>query len=153
MAVWSRLSAPTLADFIDLLNGAQIGSVNIAGGALVDGLTLIIDTTGANRTVTFSPAKNRAWTAEEIVAQIEAAHADLVDASHVKVSSPGTVPAKWLSIWKDGGAIVRSTGTANTVLGFSDSADQTQAVKTDTVVKDFDRDTSNQGTWVAITYE
>jgi len=153
MAIWSNITAPNLADFIEALNGAQVGTVNLSNGADVDGLEFIVDTTSTPRTVTFSPAKSRPWTAAEIVAQINAAHADLADVAHVKVSSPGTVPQQWLSIWKDGGATVKKTGTANTLLGFSTAADQVQAVVVDTTIEKIDRDTSNQGTWVALLYQ
>lgn len=153
MAIWSNITAPNLADFIEALNGAQVGTVNLSNGADVDGLEFIVDTTGTPRTVTFTPTKSRPWTAAEIVAKINAAHADLANVAHVKVSSPGTAPHQWLSIWKDGGATVKSTGTANSLLGFSTTADQVQAVVTNTVVQRLDRDTSNQGTWVALLYQ
>ena len=142
-----------MADFIEALNGAQVGTVNLTSGADVDGLTFIVDTTGTPRTVTFTPAKSRPWTAAEIVAAINAAHADLADVAHVKVASPGSLRHQWLSIWKDGGATVKSTGTANALLGFSSAADQVQTVVVNTVIQKIDRDTSNQGTWVALLYQ
>jgi hypothetical protein len=154
MAFWTRIIVPNLEDLLDELNNVLIGTANISGGADVDGLTFIVDP-GTPRTATFTPAKNRLWTPEEVVDHINAAHGDLAGSASAKVMKTGGVAVgdRRLVMWLEGGLTVDKDGTANSVLGFSTTADQVQAVpRANTIVQYLDRDESNQN-WVAVIYE
>lgn len=126
MAAFKNYSYRNKADMIDGLNGAIISSVDLSGGLDLDGLTLIINVGGAgDRTVTFSPAKSRVWTAQEIYDQIYAAHADLQGVVSLEVKSvrPDLVAGaqtylKFVDNVAAAAVTIRSTGTANSLFGF-----------------------------------
>lgn len=124
MALWERHVFGDQEQMVNFLNGALIGSKNLAQGAEVDGLTFIVDIGGGDVTTTFSPAKNRAWTIEEIVAAINASVAGL--ANLYSANNPGHqmhgVDRRILLV-RDGALTVKSTGTANTLLGYSTAGD------------------------------
>lgn len=123
MAAWQHMTFASQAEMLDTLNGAIISPYSMGDGLPVDGLNLIINVGGAgDRTVTFAPAKGRDWTADEIVAQIVAAHGDLAGVPHVLLrgGTPGVAWVKFLRLVKHAGAVitVKNSGTANALFGF-----------------------------------
>jgi len=155
MAGWDIRPFDSLNRVRDYLNGVIIGTVDLSDGANVDTKTLVIDVDGGgNRTVTFAPAKSRDWTLAEIVAQIEAAHADLVGVPVVYIDAApgGAVGPKFLVLVKDGSVItIQNTGTANTVLGFpapQTIGDPVAIAELHSLVRDPD----NMGRWVTAVY-
>jgi len=136
--MWSSRRFQTERELVDFLNGAVLGTVNLhPSGANVDGLTLIVNAGGVDRTVTFAPALGRNWTADEILAQILATAGmagvaslhvpERYDTSH----PPGRgTKHRYLRLFSDPAIIVRNTGTGNAALGFNvaPAADQTQAL-------------------------
>jgi hypothetical protein len=158
MALWTHKRFATLEQALDYLNGAMIGTVNLNAGALVDGLTFIIHDGIADRTTTFAPAKSRAWTIQEIVAQINATPT-LGDVASAVIKTPraGAGPVQYLRIFGDPNHTIRGNGTANTVLGFDAPAtpanDTVQVKILDTAVAYFrqiNRDPNRQ--WEVIHY-
>lgn len=124
MASWNVNKFRSSSDVIDFLNGVIVGAANLHRyGADVDGLTFIFDKGGGNVTVTFAPVKNRQWTLDEIIAHINLTEASL--AQKKVMTSIGT-PDVRLRIDKQslGSLTIKSTGTANSHLGFSTVADQ-----------------------------
>lgn len=158
MARWYRYIFPTWPKMEQFLNGAIRGSVDISDGADVDTLTLIIEVHGVDRTVTFAPAKGRDWTWQEILAQIEAAHSDLVGVPTIYQNEelPGYgqgVPIdRRLQLYDSPSVTVRSTGTANAVLGFSAVSDTAQEIIPDSVVQHFERIEDSKDSWMVIIY-
>jgi hypothetical protein len=123
MAIWEQYRFTDAEQMINFLNGALIGSQNIGAGADVDGLTLIIDIGGGDVTVTFAPAKNRLWTAAEVVAQINASFAGLARVySHNRPNQQPPMIDRRVLLERVGALTVKSTGTSNGVLGFSTTA-------------------------------
>lgn len=158
MALWTRKQFATLEQALEYLNGALIGTVNLhTNGADVDGKTFIVNDGTADRTVTFSPAKSRNWTLDEIVAQINA-HANLSNAHAViRTSRSGGLIDRRLAIFNDPAYKIRGNGTANSVLGFPSPAtpanDSTQVIIANTDVEVFrsiSRDPNQQ--WVVVHY-
>lgn len=159
MAHWTFREFASFEVFTEYMNGSVVGwraGGNIYEGALVDSLTLIIDTTGTPRTVTFTPTKSRAWTKEEIVAQIHNAHADLVGvASWIWVNPAGSPPDARLRLYNSGGNLtLDKDGTANTLLGYQGSAgsDESQAQILDTSLNRVLHDPDGQNRVIAIFY-
>lgn len=154
MADWTYIGFPSVEAFVDYMNGSLIGTVNITGGADLDGLVFIVDGGSGNQTVTFSPAKNRNWTLGEIIDKINSTHASLAGtATVVRVNPPGTPPDMRLRMHKDGTMIVRfSGGTANATLGYSTTADQTQTIIADTDLYRVYVDPDGQNRVVAVFY-
>lgn len=155
MALWSARLFSSRYAMIDFLNGALMGSVNIHSGALVDGLTFIVDTGSGNITVTFEPAKSRAWTAEEICTEINGADASLtgVASPHsIQEPRPQLEQERRLQLVRDGSLTVRSTGTANEVLGFSDTADTVSVPVADTDIHNITRIPMEQDSWAVVWY-
>jgi hypothetical protein len=130
MAAWQHLKFDNVHDMINYLNGEVVAPNDISGGLLVDGLTLVINVGGlGDRTVTFAPAKSRAWNPAEIRAAVEAAHADLTDIPEYW-NSPrqgNTDTATYLKLVSPTAevVVVKSTGSANTLFGFSAVLDTT----------------------------
>lgn len=153
MAKWSMQQFVSFDRFLDHMNGALIGGVNISIGAALDGLTLIINAGAGNKTVTFAPVKNRNWTISEILAQIAAADPSLVGvASTIQLSTPGSSIDMRLRLFMDGALIVRSTGTSNLLFGFSAAADTTQAIVANTDLNHVFHDWDGQNRIIAIFY-
>jgi hypothetical protein len=157
MAVWNVMNFRSKKELIDYLNGALKGTVNLHGGALVDGLTFDIDLGAGVLTTTFAPALGRAWTPAEIVAAIEAADPTLVGVPKVSIVDgeggvTGMPPDRRLALFLDGSLTVKSTGTANLLLGFSDVADTIRAGVADTDVHSITRVAPEQDSWVLVTY-
>ena len=158
MASWQRTVFPSYVEMERYLNGAVRGTVDITDGAVVDNLTLIINVNGVNRTTTFAPAKARAWTFTEILAEIEAAHADLVGVPTLYLPrglpgvGQGVVIERYLQLYDDPGVIVRLGGTANAVLGFSAVADTTQNIIPSAAVHSIMCNCDDQDVWTVVLY-
>lgn len=122
MAVWRTFNFVSKEKMDEFLNGVVVGSVDIRPGAVVDGLTLIANVGAGDVTVTFAPAKGHAWTAAEIVAQIEATFAGYPKLE-LETREAGLGAKAYLKMSNDTSVTIRSTGTANAALGFSAVAD------------------------------
>lgn len=154
MAEWIDRTFVTRSNMIEYLNGLLIGIVNLHEGAEVDNKTLIINVGGAgNRTVTFQPAKSRAWTLAEIIAEISGAHADLVGLpkEHVPKASPGADQKRYLKLSTNDSFVVVKTGTANPLLGFDTVNDETAHHFLNTEVADLTFE-QRRSVWSVITY-
>lgn len=151
MAAWSRKTFASLRELVAYLNGALLGAVNLyPNGADLDGLTIIINDGVADRTVTFT-AKGSNWSAAEIVAQIAADPNLADDVATIKTTMAnyvGAVAEQYLQIVGDPAHIVRSTGTANTALGFSAVSDTTQVITANTDVIEIAPVSDPNGRWV-----
>ena len=158
MAHWTKKQFPSLERALEYLNGVMIGTVDLnPNGADVDGKTFIVHDGTSDRTVTFTPAKSRNWTAVEIVDKINA-HANLsgmyLAVREVRV---GAGAAQYLAIWGDPAHTIRGNGTANAELGFAEGVtpgdDTTQTIIPNTEVESFKaaaRDPNQQ--WVVVHY-
>jgi len=106
-----------LQEMMDYLNGL-IGGSELSYPLALDGLTLIVND-GADKTVTFS---GDALVPKEVVAQINAVKAGAVTLRNYGYSSPPSPRLLFILA----GLKVKSTGTANSLLGLPTSgADQT----------------------------
>lgn len=141
--MWYYVTKPSAQELLRVLNGVLTNSVDLYNGASVDGLTFILDVGGGNVTVTFAPAKSRKWTIEEIVAQINASVAGVASIYNKMATDPQTGPARYLTISHENGAVVRSGGTANTLLGFSAAADTEQELLASSDVKSITHEEHN----------
>lgn len=157
MATWKIHRFRNDRDLCDTLNGAITSVKNGDEGFPVDTLTLIINAGGGDQTVTFAPAKGRYWTLEEIIAAINAAHVSLAGVARIArgltAGEPTGTPA-YLRLVKDNGTTVtvKSTGTANTLFGFSAVADTVGVPYADTEVESRVGVIDNK-TWYAVTYK
>ena len=153
MALWRTLTFKSLIDATIYLNGAIVGTVNIHGGALVDGLTFIANNGGADRTVTF-PARGRAHTPAEIVASIAAGHADINASPYLYAQNdiaPKAVDRR-LMLYQDTPTItVTAAGTANALLGLAGPLTQTITPDTGIAGRIY-RNIDGQDTWTVIAY-
>ncbi len=153
MAMWNAKMFRSKIDLMNHLNGVLVGSNNLFSGALVDGLTFIVDIGGGDVVTTFAPAKNRPWTLAEIVAAIDAGISGVPYAWNNDIGPvSGTPPDRRLALTRDGAITVKSTGTANALLGFSTTANTVSAPIPDTSVFSINRVTLEQDTWVLVTY-
>ena len=119
MASWSTYKFGSSRELTEFLNGAIINSLNLHSGADVDGKTFIFEVNGGgDTTVTFTPAKSRNWTLEEIVAHINLSEAGLAEIR--TETRPGfNKSVRKIKLEKDLTSFeVKATGTANGVLGF-----------------------------------
>jgi len=136
-------------------NGAHVGTKNLFNGANVDGKTLIVDIGAGDVTVTFAPAKNAPWTIDEIVAKINGT-ATLTGLASKQVDKlpASSGPTSFLRIFKDVvTCTIKSTGTANPDLGFSDSADTVRTpVQTTEIISGPRFLSSERDTWVTVLY-
>ena len=124
MATWQRANFASIEQMINFLNGALIGTENLADGAEVDGLDFIYDIGAGGVTVDFTPAKNRAWTAAEIAAQINASLAGSTRVySHNSPFQQLRGVDQRILMERDGALTIKKTGSANTLLGFSTADD------------------------------
>lgn len=151
---WSVRNFPTQKEMLRYLNGDLEGSVNLHEGALVDGLTFIVDIGAGDVTVTFGPAKSRAWTLAEIVAKINAA-ATLTGVASISVKGVGQYAEttdRRLNLQHGTSLVVKSTGTGNAALGFSGAADTTAVILASTDVKFIDHEITPSGpeSWIAV---
>jgi len=160
MATWAHHYFRSLKDATAFLNGAINVPVNLGPGLELDGLNLLISKDGAaNRTVTFT-AKGSLWSAEEIVAQIVAAHADLVGAATYEQNVGSFHTGKgqlYLRIGKDDGSVytIRGSGTANPVFGLpapATPANDTVGTPFANTDAYFLRNVGDQNPWVVVTY-
>lgn len=120
MAVWSQVAFNTVEQLVNFLNGVVIGGQNLVQGAAVDGLTLVVDIGGGDVTVTFTPAKSRPWTAQEIAAKINASIAGIARVYSRNYDNPYLAGGdQRILLERDGALTVKTTGTANALLGFS----------------------------------
>ena len=146
MASWTITKFGSAKKMVEFLNGTILGTRNLSSGASVDGLTFIFDKGAGNVTVTFSPAKSRAWTLSEIVDKINVTEAGLAHINNV-----GGLDRR-LSIEKDLASLtVKSTGTANSLLGFSTTADQVSDRIVDTEVYSAAPEPGEQS-WIVVRY-
>ena len=146
MASWTITKFGSAKKMIEFLNGTILGTRNLSSGAAVDGLTFIFDKGAGNVTVTFSPAKSRAWTLAEIVAKINTTEAGLAHINNVGGTD------RRLSIEKDLASLtVKDSGTANSVLGFSTSGDQVSDRIVDTEVYSAAPEPGQQS-WILVRY-
>jgi hypothetical protein len=155
MALWDIKALRTKTATKNYLDDALVGITNLHNGAAVDNLTVIIDAGSGPQTVTFSPVKNRAWTIEEIVTQINAGHASLADIAHIEVLPTYEVHApvvRRLRILKDSSITVDKDGTANTLLGLPTAADWVRDQILDTEVFKMLRHTAEKDTWFVVTF-
>jgi len=147
MASWNVARFGSSKKMTDFLNGRVIGNVNLLNGADVDGLTFIFDKGGGDVTVTFT-AKGRVWTINEIVDQINVTEAGLAHIDNVG----STPPDRRLAIEKDLASLtVKSSGTANSLLGFSTTTDQVSDRVVDTEVFSAGPEPGEQS-WVVVRY-
>lgn len=154
MSSWNSRSFIGFEHVLDYLNGSVFGSANLADGADVDGLTLIINNGTSDVTVTFAPAKGRNWTAAEIADQINNT-AGLAGVASIanKTRAMGQSLDLRLRIMGDPNHTVKSTGTANSVLGFSTTSDTAQSIIPDSEVKYIlDPTRSPNQKWIVVTY-
>lgn len=123
MALWNRHTFGSEEQMVHFLNGALAGIENLVQGAAVDGLTFIVDVGAGDVTTTFNPAKSRPWTAAEIVAAINTTTSGLarVYSDNSPAHQMHGVDQRVLLV-RDGSLTVKSTGTANALLGFSTTA-------------------------------
>jgi hypothetical protein len=147
---------PNRQDLVDFLNTALYGTVNLVDGATVDNLTFIVDIGGGNVTVTFAPVKSRDWTLLEIIDQI---NTDLsATVASIKLIGAGQVPRPDDTIvdrrlkMTYGTLTVRSTGTANTALGYSDASDTVGGSLATSVVEELDYHHHEKDTWNLVLY-
>lgn len=158
MALWRTATFESMEAMIDYMNGALVGTVNLRDGADVDLKTLIIDPGTGNKTCTFSPAKSRNWTLEEIVAKIEAT-SGLEGIASVRILSVGhnvTVIDRRLLLVGDPGITIRGNGTANAELGYVEGStpadDTTQVITPQAAVERAYRNVDGQDTWTVLLY-
>jgi hypothetical protein len=140
MALWERhIFSIDQLQMINFLNGALIGTTNLAEGAEVDGLTFIVDIGGGDVVTTFTPAKSRAWTVDEIVAKINASVAGVAQPYSLNLSDhQGRGVDRRFLLVRDGAFTVKSTGTANALLGFSTTAHTVQVPVASSEVQSID---------------
>jgi len=139
MAYWKIFTFNRIPDLVDYLNGVLVGTVNLDEGATVDGLTIIIDIGSGPVTCTFSPAKSRDWTLQEIVDKINGT-AGLAGTASISIKNVGHTSHtkdRRLQIDYEPAATISSSGTANTVLGFSAVSDSLQLVTSSGMVRNF----------------
>lgn len=158
MALWRTTTFESIEAMIDYMNGALIGTVNLRDGADVDGKTLIIDAGSGNVTCTFSPAKSRNWTLNEIVAKIEAT-AGLEGLASIKVLRVGHSlyeKDRRLLLVGDPAITIRGNGTANAELGYVEGAtpadDTIQVITPQAAVERAYRNVDGQDTWTVLLY-
>lgn len=114
--------------FADYLNGVVLGAPLAAKTSGLHGLTLIITTTG-DKTVTFADADGAGLSPADILAQIRAADPSL---SGVLLRNYGYAPYQPQLACTTAASVVKKTGTANAILGFSTAADATVTEVTST---------------------
>jgi hypothetical protein len=113
-------------ELVDYLNDIARGKLLPASSRVygLDGLTLIINDGVADRTVTFADADGTGLLPKEILAQIAAAHANL-GSPNVGFRNYGhAAPPRVALAVLTSGYTVDKDGTANTILGFSTTADK-----------------------------
>jgi hypothetical protein len=146
MASWTTARFGSAKKMIEYLNGTVLGKINLKNGADVDGLTFIFDKGAGSVAVTFAPPKSRPWVLTEIVAQINATEVDLAHINNV-----GGLDRR-LAIEKDLASLtIKSTGTANALLGFSTVADQISNRVADTEVYSAAPEPGEQS-WIVVRY-
>jgi len=158
MAIWRTATFESMEAMIDHMNGALIGSVNLDEGADVDLLTLIIDPGTGNKTCTFSAAKGRDWTLDEIVAKIEAT-SGLEGIASIKIRKVGHTSHprdRRLLLIGDPAIKIIGNGTANAVLGYDGPAtpanDTDQIITPQAAVERAYRNVDGQDTWTVLLY-
>ena len=135
MAMWERHAFGNVEQAVNFLNGVLIGDANLAAGAEVDGLTFIADIGAGEVIVTFT-AKGRAWTPQEIVDKINASLTGVARVYSRNSPNPYTAQVdQRVLIERDGAITVKSTGTANALLGFSTTSHTTNAPVANTEVE------------------
>lgn len=114
-------------ELVDYLNDIARGKLLSAASRVygLDGLTLIINDGGADRTVTFVDADGAGLLPKEILSQIHAAHANLASPNVGFRNYGHAAPPRVALAVVTAGYIVRETGTANELLGFSTAAAKT----------------------------
>ena len=113
----------------DTLNGAVISTKHLKGRTFgLNGLTLIVQDGTSDRTVTFVDANNAGLTPKQIITAIHAV-TNLVSPNVVLRNYGHNTPARNQIAIVTQTYIVRQGGTANTILGFSTSADKTVTEK------------------------
>lgn len=154
MATWERFAFGSVEQLVNFLNGALIGDQNLAAGAAVDGLSFIVDIGAGDVTINFTAAKGRPWTAQEIVDKINASVAGLARVYSRNSANPYTAGAdQRVLLERDGTLVVKATGTANALLGFSTTAITTAAPVVDTEVYTIEYQHSGAtDLWVALLY-
>lgn len=147
MASWRVNKFGSAKKMINFLNGRVLGRVNLSKGAEVDGLTFIFDKGAGNVTVTFTAAKGRPWTLQEIVDKINVTEAGLAHIDNV-----GGLDRR-LAIEKDLASLtVKDTGTANALIGFNaGTGDQVSDRVVDTEVYSAGPEPGEQS-WVVVRY-
>lgn len=111
-----------MEELVDYLNDVVSGSYLPPRTYGLDGLTLIVDD-GTARTTTFADATDAGLTPKDILDQIRATHANMInvavrDYGHMSPPRPKLVVTKATYV-------VDKDGTANPLLGFSAVADAT----------------------------
>jgi hypothetical protein len=107
---------------VDFLNGVvQSKPLPLLTSGL-HGLTLIITTAGGDRTVTFADATGAGLSPRQILGQVQAADSALATAILRNYGYDSKQPC--LAIMT-AAQVVKSTGTANSLLGFSTTANKT----------------------------
>jgi hypothetical protein len=153
MATWERFAFGSVEQLVNFLNGALIGDQNLAAGAAVDGLTFIVDVGAGEVTISFTTAKGRPWTVQEIVDKINASVAGLARVYSRNNANPYTAGTdQRVLLERDGTLVVKATGTANALLGFP-AAITTAApvVNTDVYTIEYQHSGATD-LWVALLY-
>ena len=114
----------TAEEMVDYLNGVIQGKALSPKVFGLHGLTLKVNPAGTLRTVTFADATGGGLLPSEIVAQMEAVHADMVGIVVLRNYRHSTPPKFYLT-FHSAGDLVDKTGTANPLLGFPTAADTT----------------------------
>ncbi len=111
-------------EMTDYMNGVVQGKVVHLLVQGLHGLTLKVTPVGALRTVTFADATGAGLSPGAIIAQMEAANADMVGIAAFR-NYRHTTPPSYRLTFHSAGDVVDKTGTANTILGLDAVADST----------------------------
>jgi hypothetical protein len=111
-------------ELTDFLNGAVRGKPLASTVYGLHGLTLVVNDGGSDRTTTFSDPTAVGLSPATILSQIRAVDASM---AAVKIRMYGQAPQQPVLVVDEQGFIVKTTGTANTLLGFPTGSNATIA--------------------------
>lgn len=114
----------TAKEMVDYLNDVVLSKPLQGTIYGLHGLTLIIDAGSGAQTVTFADASGAGLSLQDIVTQIEAAHASLVGVTGFRQYRP-TTPHTRQMVFAGAGHVIDKDGTANSAFGFNTAADST----------------------------
>lgn len=114
----------TALEMVDYLNNVIQGKSTGLKVYGLHGLTLKVNPGGTLRTVTFADADGQGLAPTQIIAQMEAVHADMVGIAAFRNYRP-TTPQSYRLTFFQAGDIVDKTGSANAIFGLSAAVDST----------------------------